>query len=493
MADPADQLVALYLRTARRLEAQIRAALRSDAIGTAAYRTQQLAAVRRLLDELGRASGPMTQLAIRRAYLEGALRADQALAAEPLAASAQGRFYGVHEAAVARYFGTLDNRLQLARATLGRQADDVFRRIGLEATSEGIAAGAARREVSAQIVAELEREGLTAFRDRRGRRWSLDTYAEMVARTTTREAVSQGTANRMLEHGADLATISSHANSCQICLPYQGNTYSLTGATPGYERIDRLPPFHPRCRHVLTPAADPDFEPPPSAEEPPAQPEPEPELGSVGDNVELGDEGSIAGVSPPVRAAAGWADEIHALPNIAAQIPVRMGDIPGSPGAAGAYLRSAQTGEPTDIKVKRLLGNQQAATFLHELGHYIDHAMIPGDRGDPLTPLAFASEAGNLDEVLGAINASAAAGRLRRIRAENQHNPAALELLDYLERPREQFARAYSQWILARGGHDDALDALRDGKVGHEQWDDADFAPIAAALQRLFERLGWLR
>jgi hypothetical protein len=78
----------------------------------------------------------------------------------------------------------------------------------------------------------------------------------MVVRTTTREAATHGTINRLLERGDDLITISEHPDPAEVCVPYAGQTFSLSGQTDGYDVIDQLPPFHPNCRHVATPASE---------------------------------------------------------------------------------------------------------------------------------------------------------------------------------------------------------------------------------------------
>jgi hypothetical protein len=112
------------------------------------------------------------------------------------------------------------------------------------------------RAIADRLVSEGVTDALTGRVDLGGRRWQLDVYAEMVARTTTREAMSLGTDRRMRELGEELVTISAHADACIICQPYQGNTYALPDlVVEGYDTIDQLPPFHPNCRHVATPAA----------------------------------------------------------------------------------------------------------------------------------------------------------------------------------------------------------------------------------------------
>jgi hypothetical protein len=77
----------------------------------------------------------------------------------------------------------------------------------------------------------------------------------MVARTTTREAMSAGMQGRMRETGQQLITISSHNTSTPLCQEYEGKTFALPDTVvEGYDTIDTLPPFHPNCLHVATPA-----------------------------------------------------------------------------------------------------------------------------------------------------------------------------------------------------------------------------------------------
>jgi len=98
-------------------------------------------------------------------------------------------------------------------------------------------------------------KGQTAFVDRLGRKWRLDTYAEMVARTTTREAASVATLNTCQEYGQDLVRITVHYPTCEICAPLQGKVYSISGNDDRYPKLtdERRPPIHPHCRHVLAP------------------------------------------------------------------------------------------------------------------------------------------------------------------------------------------------------------------------------------------------
>lgn len=298
-AHPSDvltrELEGLFTTAARRLEATIQAALRrgldparagtaaavrGDA--TAAYRARQLQQARAILAELERQAVHAGPLAIAGGYRAGAITVDRALG-PPVS----GTFGRVHVGAVQALAQNLEGSLTAAIARagtnvetvfaradaleqglpvegvrgvpfLGRRTDDPWRRIGLDTVGEGLITLDTRRQVTAVMVDRLIREGvadaLTGYVDRAGRRWGLDRYAAVVARTTTREAVSRGTVNRMQEGGLDLVTISSHPHQADECTPYDGETFSLSGDTPGYDVLDQLPPFHPNCVHVVTPA-----------------------------------------------------------------------------------------------------------------------------------------------------------------------------------------------------------------------------------------------
>jgi len=100
----------------------------------------------------------------------------------------------------------------------------------------------------------FERRGITALVDKGGKKWQLDVYSQMLARTKQAQAHNAGLANRILENGIDLVKITTHANSCPLCRPWQGKVVSLTGATKGYPTLadaenDGGHIFKPNCRH----------------------------------------------------------------------------------------------------------------------------------------------------------------------------------------------------------------------------------------------------
>ena len=112
--------------------------------------------------------------------------------------------------------------------------------------------GKALQNIKREVQNIVEDQGFTALVDRGVKSWALDTYAEMLVRTHVIKANGEGTRNRLLENSVDLVEISSHTSSCPICQPYEGNVYSLTGRTDGYDKAPELP-IHPNCRHSYLP------------------------------------------------------------------------------------------------------------------------------------------------------------------------------------------------------------------------------------------------
>ena len=68
----------------------------------------------------------------------------------------------------------------------------------------------------------------------------------------------------------------------------------------------------------------------------------------------------------------------------------------------------------------------------------------------------------------------------------------------YVLRPEELFARAYAQWVGWKSGSptmkSELNDTLRAASLRQRlrQWPHDEFLPIASAMDRLFERAGWL-
>ena len=120
--------------------------------------------------------------------------------------------------------------------------------------AQGVIEGGTRRAVSDSILKELRSrmEGGN-FITINGRQYRPDKYAELVARTRTREATTQGSINTALRYGLDLVQLDAHSEICEYCQQFSGRVYSISGSDTQFPKLEEQPPFHPNCRCILTP------------------------------------------------------------------------------------------------------------------------------------------------------------------------------------------------------------------------------------------------
>lgn len=149
---------------------------------------------------------------------------------------------------------------------VGRLAAPEYRANLLNRLQIGEAAGEHVSTIQAVFMDDLKKNGITAFVDKSGRRWSIATYSEMVIRTSSRQASNMGTLFADADH--DLYLMSEHGTTCPICAPLEGRVYSRSGTSTIYPplaaafgKVDPNGPdtldnswfnIHPNCLHVLT-------------------------------------------------------------------------------------------------------------------------------------------------------------------------------------------------------------------------------------------------
>lgn len=147
---------------------------------------------------------------------------------------------------------------------VGRKEDDLFRKLALELTANKEAGVASRQTVQNMMAAELNAKGVTAFVDKAGREWSLESYCSMATRTTGRQAQ---VAAALTADDWDLWEIVKIGSTCPLCSAYEGRVYSKSGTDPDYPPLamafGKIDPagsndlsntwlnLHPNCLHSL--------------------------------------------------------------------------------------------------------------------------------------------------------------------------------------------------------------------------------------------------
>jgi hypothetical protein len=198
----------------------------------------------------------------------------------------------------------------------------------------------------------------------------------------------------------------------------------------------------------------------------------------------------------PVRRALAAIDAVHGDGNLPILPVVRT----RATTEAGAYEWSGRSGTPLRLRLSSR-GDHPELTAVHEIGHFLDHHGF-GRLG------GFASESGRIAAVMEEIRRSApiqwlvALRRRRSVLIEDGRRrvaqPVDQDTVKYYLLPREQFARAYAQYV-AQVSQSPVLSAqllaLRrtdTSAVYHSQWEDGEFEPIKLALDRLFWRRRWV-
>lgn len=148
--------------------------------------------------------------------------------------------------------------------TVARLERDLFRETALKQALRQQAAGSSWTLSGAKMIQELKNIGITAFVDKAGRRWSLQSYCNMAVRTTSRQAE---VAAVLTADDYDLWQIVKIGSTCPVCAPLEGRVYSKSGTNPEYPplslafgKADPNGPndlantylnIHPNCLHAL--------------------------------------------------------------------------------------------------------------------------------------------------------------------------------------------------------------------------------------------------
>lgn len=146
-----------------------------------------------------------------------------------------------------------------------RAVEDTYRRIAAQGVVDRITSGQVRVDAIQQMVNRFADSGIRVFKDSAGRRWSLDSYTEMVLRTGVNRAQNLGRRDGFREAGIELIRVSSHHACAPQCLPYQGKILAITGpagprivdgetvhVTATFDGAVARGYHHPNCRHVDT-------------------------------------------------------------------------------------------------------------------------------------------------------------------------------------------------------------------------------------------------
>ena len=151
----------------------------------------------------------------------------------------------------------LDNSKMYVKSSLNgmeRQALTMISQLQQEKIREKLArstiTGDSLQTMKDKVARYFEDNQLTVFKDRSGRTWSVDRYVDMLTRTETSIANTQGTLNRAMQIGITKFRIVEQPDCCELCSEYNGTIVDMADGSV------ELPPYHPNCRGYVIAVLD---------------------------------------------------------------------------------------------------------------------------------------------------------------------------------------------------------------------------------------------
>ena len=222
-----------------------------------AYQEAQLKQVEAEIRRLNQLSVEWVRGTIPDEYKKSVKAAIKAIG-EDGTAEAATRFSKMHTRAINNLVENTSDSLVSANNFVGRQITDIIRMETLKAVQQKLATGGTVKELKNDIMNRLISSNGTGVKTKNGRMINMQSYAEMVARTSTREATNRALLNQLTASGRDLAKMSHHASACSVCSPLEGRVYSISGTSKDFPPLGKAfsgiyANIHPNCRHVLVP------------------------------------------------------------------------------------------------------------------------------------------------------------------------------------------------------------------------------------------------
>ena len=359
--------------------------------------------------------------------------------------------------------------------------------------SQGIADNSNR--IVSDIVRDARESGQSQAELARRLTWRFGrAHAEMVAITETTRADAEAATvlqNRLGEMGVRTQRrwlTGEDEKVCAICAPFDHATAEIGQpftATNGRQAMN--PPLHPRCRCQVVVEEVPTEEVPTGA--PPEAVAPKGPVGKVSDALTV----PAGKLKPDVQGTLDAIDKVHGADKLPT-IPIKSSSSKKNNGSYN-YKQDPATGEwvPGKIMVNRKAPHPRITTA-HEIGHYLDHVKAVNFTSPEYKAWQAAiQDSSAIKHMDGLYHKDTVPmfdkGKLIQWRPDKKY-------IHYTQRPQEQFARSYSQWIATKSGDTtmlSELDDIRRSKVYQTQWSDDDFEPISKAMDDLFAAEGLLR
>lgn len=177
-----------------------------------------------------------------------------------LQADQETAFFGVNEKKLKELIKATQNDLRNGQAAMLRQANDVYRQTIFKSHMFLQSGSVTLNQAVDMATKDFLDRGFNCIQYKNGNRVNIASYAEMALRTASQRATFMGEGSKRDEWGIHLIVVSAHANTCKLCLPWQGkvlidDVYShgskADGNYPLLSEAMKAGLLHPNCRHTL--------------------------------------------------------------------------------------------------------------------------------------------------------------------------------------------------------------------------------------------------
>ena len=225
------------------------------------YRKELLTQINKELALLNGKATPLMESLIKQAYIQGIITVNRKLGKKMNSkeeAVILKELSKAHRKTINVFIRNKLGDLNDTNYFIGRQIKDNIQKATQEAIGLKLGTNETLKECKKNILKNFSEQGITAIKTKNNRYIRMDAYAEMVARSTTREVTNTATILQVSELGYDLVKMSSHPGSCPICQQFEGRVYSISGKDKRFPRLDiafssGYANIHPNCRHTLEP------------------------------------------------------------------------------------------------------------------------------------------------------------------------------------------------------------------------------------------------
>ena len=261
-----DDLIAIYKEAQLAL---IKIITGNTGAGTKTYYNTILRQLTALLNQLAAQTGCYISTEIPKEYKAALEQTYDYFKRNNLQMNRPEMFAQIHSDAVSELAAEMQHHITEGISSAGRRVmryadiarDNALRQNGLRASAVKIASAQTVRDMQKDLIRRLSEDGFLTVQYGSGKyayQVGLDSYAAMVARSTTREAGNLAREKQLLANGYDLVVITEHKPCCELCARVQGRVFSISGKdkrfpplsaafTSGYRNV------HPNCRCVAVP------------------------------------------------------------------------------------------------------------------------------------------------------------------------------------------------------------------------------------------------